>query len=326
MIRRIAGLNEEQDWDYLLIRMENGKLCHGGDQGWWTTPDQQDDTKSILPKTNPSKYRRASRDERFRISFLGCGVIAMNNLEWYLSAKELGRKHAGGESTQAQYMEQVRQNWNREYYISGNPINQLAGLYPWKMERGLTAFLAEHHCRWRKVKWAPYWNRKPQKQRKLVLELIQNMLEAGLPVVCSYHTFDPKRKSLILYHSPEAAADVGALEDRGGQDAKAGFLKQNAEKRQQMQGRTGSVKESKRTRINSHYMTIIGLYSFDMEEDLENSEIDFLKAESSKNDLLKGENWRNALLKVESWGRIYYVRFRDYAANLNYFTNILSIQ
>ena len=328
VIRRITGLNDEQDWDYLLIRMENGKHCHGGDQGWWTKPDPQDGTKSISPgfissKVIPSKYRRAKRDEYFRISFLGCGVIAMNNLEWYLSAMESGRNHTGGEISQAQYMERVWQNWSRDYYISGNPINQLAGLYPWNMERGLSCFLAEHHCKWKNVKWAPYWKRSPRKQRKLVLALIKSMLEGGLPVVCSYHTFDPKRKSLILYHSPEAAAETLASEDRA-QEPKAWLMKQQSESIRQMQGRTGSVKEGKLTRINSHYLTIIGLYSFEPGEKRKSWE-NAQEHEHSEN-AQEREGSENVLLKVESWGRIYFVRFSDYAANLNFFTNILSIQ
>lgn len=57
------------------------------------------------------------------------------------------------------------------------------------------------------------------------------------------------------------------------------------------------------TGTDAHYMTIIGLYKYLDETSLEDQYI----------------------LKVESWGNIFYIRYDEYAMNLNYFSSILKI-
>lgn len=57
------------------------------------------------------------------------------------------------------------------------------------------------------------------------------------------------------------------------------------------------------TGTDAHYMTIIGLYKYLDETSLEDQYI----------------------LKVESWGNIFYIRYDEYAENLNYFSSILKI-
>ena len=62
-------------------------------------------------------------------------------------------------------------------------------------------------------------------------------------------------------------------------------------------------RDGDQTGTGAHYMTIIGLYQY-----------------------LDETSWENQyILKVESWGNIFYIRYDEYAENLNYFSSILKI-
>lgn len=187
--------------DYLCIRLANGARAHGGDQNWW------------LKK---------------RISRLGCGVIAMNDLECYLS----GKKHKDASErglTKEAYEEMVSENWRKCYHIGSAPWDYAVGLFPHQMEKGLTNFLTQNDFPQRRVKWAPYCLQRKKMQKESVRKTIREMLEKDLPVVCSYHTFDRRTGKLTLYRELERA------------------IKKSEPARQDAY-------------VSSHYMTIIGLY------------------------------------------------------------------
>lgn len=263
-IARLKGCNHnpgEGEWHYLRIRMADGSFSHGGDQNWWRNTS---DTKADEGRKWRKPYQRAMADEAFRIAHAGCGVIAMNDLELYLLQQEK-------DVTREAYQKLVAENWEKRYRIKSNVVNVLVGLYPWKMERGLRSFLECHDSPRKRVKWAPYFWLPRSRQRMRVLETMQDMLGANVPVVFSFHTFDSKRKSLVLYANRERAM--------AGAGAQAGDAM-----------------------VNSHYMTVIGLYEY----------------------TIPGKE-PGILMQVESWGRIYYVRYQEYATRLNYFTNILKI-
>ena len=270
---RGAGDLQEGEAEYLPVRGRNGFLQHGGNQNWW-----MEGRKAQTPREEggPSKYQECRRDERYRLANCGCGVIAMINLEMYLERQKERSLKASDEDqktkldsyiTREQYEKIAFERWQKCYYIDKSYLNYVAGLYPWKMERGLKEFLQEREFDRKKVKWAPYLLHSNEKQSELVLETIQEMLLHDYPVIFSYHTYDPKKDRMILYSSLEKAAAGGPA---SGPDET----------------------------VNSHYMTILGVWR------CEGGEI---------------------LLRVESWGRIYYVRYDVFAKKLGFASNILRI-
>ena len=195
----LTGLWEKRDWTYLRIRMKNGQYVHGGNQLWWSDGFEN---RGGLKKH--SVWLTKKRDEKFRIAMMGCGVIAMNDLEWYLMLHG-PQKESRQEISQEEYMLKLAENWEGKYRIEANEINLLVGLYPWKMEKGLTEFFRLHLGTEKKIKWAPFWKERKEIQAEHVWETLTDMLARDYPIVCAYHTFRPKKESLILYHDPQKA-------------------------------------------------------------------------------------------------------------------------
>ena len=206
--------------DYICVRLEDGKSIQGGNQSWYYARAKKTDEDA---KGHKNSLKRCRNDENYRLANLGCGVIAMTNLELYL-----GRTRYG-EITKKQYENAVSEAWKQKYRIGRNYLNLITGLYPWKMEKGLSQFLKERGLSRQRVKWAPYAIKPIKRQREMVRKAMEEMLAEDYPVVFSYHTFEPKKKGLVLY---------SALED--------------AEK--------GTAPTSKDEVIDSHYMTATGIY------------------------------------------------------------------
>ena len=304
----------EKDAEYVPVILSNGRICQGGNQSWWLSlltkssterqeqekqrkqeeerqeqEKQRKHTKRKDQKRNStSRYQMCRRDEDYRIASLGCGVIAMTNLELYLKTRTAEKtdlvpksedlkenalaKSMNGETilkplSEEEYILEVKNNWKETYRIGKSYVNYLTGLYPWKMEAGLRKCLLKLRCNRTKVQWAPYVGKTQNCQKQMVLDTICDMLEQDYPVVCAYHTFSPKEHPLILYHELGLAV-------------------------------RGANAEGRYDKVSSHYMTIIGCYV----------------AETGC-----------TILQMESWGRLYYVRYDEYAKRLNYFTNILRI-
>ena len=274
-LKRNCMTKTDQKWDYLRVDMPGARYSHGGNQMWWAEK-----------KENVSKT----------FARIGCGVIAMIDLEVFLCMQRKGYSIPISEKDQAElvsscfwkpmgnqaditkhdYENLVDQAYLERYRIGNDPINRMVGLYPWKMEKGLRRFLKWNDCERKQVKWAPFWKR-GKEQKKLVLQAVKDMLGDGFPVVCSYHTFQ-KKHHLVLHKSMEEAAKT----DQNGFD----------------EGGNALVGKSSCVSIGSHYMTIIGILKDD-----------------------EGHEY----LQFVSWGRIYYASFHAYARDLNYFTNILYI-
>ncbi|MBQ9489212.1 MAG: hypothetical protein IJU80_04705 [Lachnospiraceae bacterium] len=290
----------EKDAEYVPVIVSNGRICQGGNQSWWLSlltklsterQEQEKQRKHTKRKDqkriSPSRYQMCRRDEDYRIASLGCGVIAMTNLELYLKTrttektdlvprlegptKALAKSTDGAKAImplpKEEYLREVGNNWKATYRIGKSYVNYLTGLYPWKMEAGLRKCLLKLRCSRTRVQWAPYVGKPQNCQKQMVLDTICDMLEQDYPVVCAYHTFSPKEHSLILYHELGLAV-------------------------------RGANAEGRYDKVSSHYMTIIGCYV----------------AETGC-----------TILQMESWGRLYYVRYDEYAKRLNYFTNILRI-
>lgn len=104
-------------------------------------------------------------------------------------------------------------------------------------------------------------------QKQYVLETMEDMLNDNIPVVFAYYDFGDENVS--LYTSFEDAKDM----------------------------------PHEASGINSHYMTVVGLYKY-----------------ADKNPM----NYKY-ILEVVSWGDVYYIDYDEYAEKLSYFTNILSV-
>ena len=222
-IARLQGSvtkEHHETWEYLPILLEDGRKVHGGNQGWYRAASKVEELKK---QGITKRYQLCRRDESYRIASLGCGVVAMTNLEIYLEGKLRENLSKKG------YEVALQERWKKKYRIGKSYFNYLTGLYPWKMTKGLKHFLQLTGSDFKKVQWAPYFLRSQKKQRELVLQRMTDMLRKDCPVVFSYHTFDSKNGRLTLYGSLEAAI-------RGAEPCE------------------------KDETIESHYMTAIGLY------------------------------------------------------------------
>lgn len=236
--------NLDRQWEYLCIETMTGLKYHGGSQQWWYQY-AGDKPNWETAKKQSVIIAHAKKDECLRLVFLGCGVIAMVDLELYfcLSHPEFkldphgefqkltdaGKEMPYAAIKQKLYEEIVNYKWQKDYHIDGNIINLHVGLYPWKMEKGFIRFLKHNNSVYQKVKWAPYLHKKAILQKKRVLEKMIEMLHENLPVVCAYHTFDHNNGGLVLYRDLEDAHKNAA-----------------PSKQDHM--------------IFSHYMTIIGIF------------------------------------------------------------------
>ena len=214
--------SQNRKFDYLPVRMEDGRFLQGGNQEWWCGKI----VDAGVLEARKSNYQKCRESEEYRIANLGCGVIAMTDLQLYLSKREAENDAS---IQKEDYERHTIYNWKSAYGIGKSYVNYLSGLYPWKMEEGLRVFLKDWKCDRQKVRWAPYAFRTNAEQRRLAWTAIVDMLRADYPVVISYHTFSPKQNALIMYKQKEDALE-GAAVKPGDQ------------------------------RVTSHYMTVIGAW------------------------------------------------------------------
>lgn len=215
--------------EYLPIKTANGQHYHGGYQNWWSAAAKE---KELREQGVKSRYQICCRDENFRLANLGCGVIAVINMELYLGRKK-GLKETAldldGEITQESYQKYAIPKWEKTYHIGKSYLNYVAGLYPWKIESGLKKFLRKHNFSRRRVKWAPFFPNTNERQKKLTLEAMKDMLLDDYPVMIAYYS---KKDNITLYVNLEHAI-------------------------------RGLPAENRDEETDSHYMTVIGLYLSD---------------------------------------------------------------
>lgn len=267
----IAKLNGKFSEHYLNIEGDDGLICHGGNQNWW-----QDRTPAGSER---NRIKRMKEDAFYRLWQLGCGVIAMSDAELYLALRNNGcglsvpaafdeKARRTGIFKKDAYRNYIERMYGTKYTIAGNMLNLAVGLYPWTMEKGLRNFLKAGCYSHTKVRWSKYGSFFGVMKKQKILNEIERMLNDDMPVVFSYYSFAGDK--ITLYTSLQAAAEM----DGTGAD-----------------------------NVNSHYMTIIGLYGCPGEQ---------------------SGNYRY-ILKVVSWGKIYYINYDEYAEKLDYASNILSI-
>ncbi len=264
---------------YLNIQKEDGSYAVGGNQGWW---------EELANSTADYNYDDFSTDKNYRIWQMGCGVIAMSDIELYLMQQNEGYQTSlsllygmrdteynvnTGVIQKDEYMDYVEINADLTYLLWKDRLHYETGVLPMTMDRVLENYLSENGHEQTSVTWAPYTPAGAEDEKLYVLHEIRTMLDNDLPVVFAYFTFD-KNNPLTLYTSLEYAKTRDKEQDENSQDP------------------------------TSHYMTIIGLYKY-FDETIGRYEY---------------------IMEVTSWGKRYYARYDEYSDNLTYFSNILRIQ
>ena len=223
--------------EYLSIDAGGTEPAVGGNQGWWSV---------IAKSQEPKNYGDFITDQNYQIGKMGCGLIAVTDVELYLMQQNEGYQVFGAEIDfdpdtgvlqKDDYMVYVDQGPRVMYDFAGGYLTYIAGLMPIKMEDGLEYFLINNGHEQTSVKWAPYANRPNSMGSVMVLEEIEDMLEKDLPVVFAYHT---TKDNLTLYHLIDGAKEK---KEKGDEDQSC----------------------------KSHYMTIIGVYRY-LDEDSTNYE------------------------------------------------------
>lgn len=144
-----------------FIKIKRGtKEYFGGNQSWW-------------------------KNENDYMSGYGCGVIALCNLELYISG--VGIKGI----TYEDYKAYVDKRKGEAYFLDQRKKLQVPGLLPLVMERGLDKFYGERNME-PVISWCPTIN------KKRIRKLIEHMLKNNIPIVASYYVFNKKNK-LDLY-------------------------------------------------------------------------------------------------------------------------------
>ena len=207
--------------EYLKIVDKDGNMTHGGAQGWW----------SALAQNESDEYIDFAIDKNYQIGKMGCGLIAVTDVELYLMQQNEGYQVFGAEIDfdpdtgvlqKDDYMVYVDQGPRVMYDFAGGYLTFKAGLIPVKMENGLKYFLYNNGHEQTDVKWAPYANRPNSIGSGMVLEEIEDMLDKDLPVVFAYHTSDEEDK-LILY-ADEAFAMAKNKDAKGNEKCRSHYM------------------------------------------------------------------------------------------------------
>ena len=148
-----------------FIKIKQGsKEYFGGNQSWW-------------------------KNENDSMSEYGCGVIALCNLELYVSGA--GIKGI----TYEDYRAYVDKRHREVYFINKRKKLRRLGLLPMIMERGLDKFYSSRNGN-PIISWCPTVN------KKLIGKLMEKMLKNNIPIVASYYVFNKKNKlDLYTYNS-----------------------------------------------------------------------------------------------------------------------------
>ena len=219
--------------EYPKIVDKDGNMTHGGAQGWWSKQVQKevDEQEDVVT------------DQSYPISQMGCGLIAVSDLQLYLMQQNEGYELLDQELDADLFDKNTGVIQKKDYmaYVMSGPLDFYGfrddwltnnfGLVPGKMKYGLNLFLSHNNHEQTSVTWAPYSLTPKTSHSMLVLEEIEDMLGKDLPVVFAYYTFDEEDK-LILYSDEEYAKIQNVNADLDHED------------------------------VGEHYMTIIGLYRY----------------------------------------------------------------
>ncbi len=202
----------------------------GGNQDWWQMKFNLEKKKGI------EDFKSIMEIPEYRMWRLGCGVVAMTDMELFLTQQNDGYKaplqdiaydKETGIISNDDYMKYAEYNRDNIYYLGENYVNKLIGVLPGSMEAGLTYYLLTNKHPYSNVNWAPYSEifRYTKNQTALTIE---DMIDKNIPVVFSYYTFK-ESKSLHLYQNIKSAK---------------------------------AMNEENYKTVKSHYMTIVGYQKY----------------------------------------------------------------
>ena len=168
---------------------------HGGNQEWW---------RSKI-KTKYSGYIGFKKDKYFRLTNYGCGVIAMSDLELYLTYRNKNFKLSYGninisnnnfsKKDYMKYVEKLKPDSLTIHSLESLP-GYVINLDPGDMEIGLSDYLDKNKFYYSWVEWARYGFDDSTSQKINVLEDTKNMLKKDIPVVFSYYD---KKTGIKMY-------------------------------------------------------------------------------------------------------------------------------
>lgn len=216
---------------YVRVQKYDSVDClNGGNQNWWQMKFNLEEKKGM------EDFKSIMEIPEYRMWHLGCGVVAMTDMELFLTQQNEGYKaplqdiaydKETGIISNDDYMKYAEYNRDNIYYLGGNYVNKLIGVLPGSMEAGLAYYLRTNNYPYTNVKWAPYSEmfRYAKNQTALTIE---DMIDRNIPVVFSYHTFD-KNEYLHLYQNIVSAK---------------------------------AMNEEDYKMVESHYMTIVGYQKY----------------------------------------------------------------
>lgn len=219
--------------EYLRVGKNRKTMLSGGNQNWWL------EGLNIKPKNEVEDLGIYLALPDYRMRSKGCGVIAMTDVELYLTQQHAGYSRrfnkikydkTDGFIKKDDYMKYAEYNMNHVYGPGDSILEYEAGVLPLNMKLGIQSFLKFNNHPYKKAKWAPVSAGDDKAKTKLI-DKIKTMISNDLPVVFSYYSSD-KNDEIKLY-----------FEENGAKDKKGSFRD-----------------------VNSHYMTIIGYSKFSGEK------------------------------------------------------------
>ncbi len=158
----------------------------------------------------------------------GCGVIAMCNVELYISRcnertsleKNITNKNTDislhNSILYEDYITYVNKRCQENYALLKGKLFGKLGLVPWRMKKGIKSFWSDFcnnsannsqniYLMNSKAKFKTKWA--PTMSKSKIIGMIENMLDNDLPIVASYFTFN-KNKVLDFYEFDSANHNV----------------------------------------------------------------------------------------------------------------------
>lgn len=201
----------------------------GGRQNWWL------DRTNFNPEHWWEEYEAYILSSDYRMGVMGCGVVAMTDIELYMTQQHTGYaaplqeityNKSNGEIAKDNYMRYAEYNRDYLYYLGDNSLNYLTGVLPANMEIGIELYLESNNHPYKKATWAPYCGGKSDAKIE-VAKIIETMISRDLPVAFAYFTMSENNLLELYFNSNDARLEESDKED-----------------------------------VKSHYMTIIGYSKF----------------------------------------------------------------
>ncbi len=179
----------------------------GGDQHWWYARGNC--------WNYDHNYSNFAKYADFRTGWLGCGVIAMSDLEIYLAQNygyinsRYGTFHSipdydqNGMISKDEYMEYADFNRELVYCLNSGVKYYRNGVLETDLVKGLNDFMIANGNYFSGITWAKYYNKE-----KIILS-IKEMINNNLPIVFAYNSY-PSADEIYLYSDMyDAITDKG---------------------------------------------------------------------------------------------------------------------